>query len=147
MLNIITNVSVLPLFMKPKLIRHPLIISGYTNNQKDLALAFCIQSLLTKNVIKRVEKVRSLGFYSLSKAKASTEMEAVHRTKQAKPFSNSRKVQTETPEFIRAFLVPSEGDLNRLLRHLSSNPHPPGFKEMPLVHPQVSNLPAHCPSG
>ena len=31
---------------------------------KDLALASCIQSLLSKNAIERVEKVKSLGFYN-----------------------------------------------------------------------------------
>ena len=31
---------------------------------KDQALANCIQSLLSKNTIERVENVKSLGFYS-----------------------------------------------------------------------------------
>ena len=45
-LNIITNGYVLPFHLKPKLTRHPLIISEYKNQQKDRALASCIQSLL-----------------------------------------------------------------------------------------------------
>ena len=42
----------------------PLIHSGYNAHQKDLALASCIQSLLSKNAIERVENVKSLRFYS-----------------------------------------------------------------------------------
>ena len=38
--------------------------SEYKARQKDQALATCIQSLLSKNTIERVENVKSLGFYS-----------------------------------------------------------------------------------
>ena len=58
-LNIITNGYVLPFRSKPNLIRFPLILSEYKAQQKDQALATCIQSL-----IERVENVKSLGFYS-----------------------------------------------------------------------------------
>ena len=37
---------------------------SFQNLQKDQALATCIQSLLSKNAIQRVEIVKSLGFYS-----------------------------------------------------------------------------------
>ena len=63
-LNIITNGYVLPFRSKPNLIRFPLILSEYKAQQKDQALATCIQSLLSKNAIERVENVKSLGFYS-----------------------------------------------------------------------------------
>ena len=63
-LNIITNGYVLPFLSKPNLVRFPLILSEYKTLQKDQALADCIQSLLSKNAIKRVENVKSLGFYS-----------------------------------------------------------------------------------
>ena len=62
--NIITNGYILPFIAKPKLARLPLIHSGYKAHQKDLALASCIHSLLSKNAIERVENVKSLGFYS-----------------------------------------------------------------------------------
>ena len=65
MLNIITNGYVLPFLSKPNSVRFPLIISEYKDLQKDQALADCIQSLLSKNAIERVENVKSLGFYSL----------------------------------------------------------------------------------
>ena len=63
-LNIITNGYILPFTSKPNLVRAPLIQSGYKALQKELALTSCIQSLLSKNAIERVENVKSLGFYS-----------------------------------------------------------------------------------
>ena len=59
MLNIITNGYVLPFISKPNLARVPLIRSGYKALQKDQALASCIQSLLSKNAIERVENVNT----------------------------------------------------------------------------------------
>ena len=63
-LNIITNGYVLPFLSKPNLVRFPLILSEYKALQKDQALADCIQFLLSKNAIEKVENVKSLGFYS-----------------------------------------------------------------------------------
>ena len=63
-LNIITNGYVRPFISKPSLVRFPLIQSEYKALQKDQDLAACIQSLLSKNAIERVENVKSLGFYS-----------------------------------------------------------------------------------
>ena len=63
-LNIITNGYVFPFISKPNLVRASMSGSGYKALQKDQALASCIQSLLSKNVIERVENVKSLGLYS-----------------------------------------------------------------------------------
>ena len=63
-LNLSTNGYVLPFLSKPNLVRFSLIISEYKALPKDQALAHCIQSLLSKNVIERVENVKSLGFYN-----------------------------------------------------------------------------------
>ena len=61
---------------------------------KDLALAACIQSLLSKNIIDTLENVQSLGFYSgLLWPQASLKVEASDRSKQAQPLSTCRKVQ------------------------------------------------------
>ena len=59
MLNIITNGYVLSFRMKTKLARFPLILSGYKDHPKDLALASCIQSLPNKNTRERVENTKS----------------------------------------------------------------------------------------
>ena len=63
-LNIITNGYVLPFISRPNLVRAPLIQSGYNAFQKQLALTSCIQFLLSKNAIERVENVKSSRFYS-----------------------------------------------------------------------------------
>ena len=63
-LNLLTNGYVLPFLSKPNLVSFSLIISEYKALPKDQALPHCIQSLLSKNVIERVENVKSLGFYS-----------------------------------------------------------------------------------
>ena len=63
-LNIITDGYILPLISKPNLVRFPLIVSEYKALPKDQVLANCIQSLLSKNAIERVENVKSLGLYS-----------------------------------------------------------------------------------
>ena len=63
-LNLITNGYVLPFLSKPNLVSFSLIISEYKALPKDQALAHCIQSLLSKKVIERVENVKSLWFYS-----------------------------------------------------------------------------------
>ena len=54
-LNIIIDGYILPFISKPKLATVPLIYSGYKVLQKKHALAACIQSLLSKNAIERVE--------------------------------------------------------------------------------------------
>ena len=92
-LNIITNGYVLPFLSKPNLVRFPLILSEYKAQQKDQALATCIQSLLSKNAIERVENVKSLGFYSRLFLVPKPKVEASHRHKQAQHFSTRRKVQ------------------------------------------------------
>ena len=83
---------------------------------------FLTYLLLSKNTIERVKNVKSLRFYS------------------------------------RLFLVPKPHqrwrpviDLSRLntfllIRHLPSHPHPPKFKEVPKVLPQVTSVPFHLPS-
>ena len=92
MLKIITNGYVLPFLSKPNLVRFPLIISEYKALQKDQALANCIQSLLSKNAIERVENIKSLGFYS--------RLFLVPQPRQ--------RFKMETPESIRTSLIPGE---------------------------------------
>ena len=63
-LNLITIGYVLPFLSNPNLVSFSLIISEYKALPKDQALPHCIQSLLSKNIIERVENVKSLGFYN-----------------------------------------------------------------------------------
>ena len=101
MLNIITNGYVLPFLSKPNLVRFPLILSEY--QQKDQALATCIQSLLSKNAIERVENVKSLRFYSrlFLVPKPHQRWRPVIDLSRLNTFLHVEKFKMETPESIR----------------------------------------------
>ena len=110
MLNIITNGYVLPFISKPNLVRAPLIQSGYKAIQKELALTSCIQSLLSKNTIERVENVKSLGFYSrlFLVQKPHQRWRPVIDLSRFNTFLLVKRLKMETPESIRASLIPGE---------------------------------------
>ena len=147
-LNIITNGYVLPFISKPSLDRFPLIQSEYKALQKDQALATCIQSLLSKNVIERVENVKSLGVLQspVFSPQASPKVEASHRLKQAQHFSTCRKVQNGNSRVYQD--LPDArgiGIVDRPFKHLPSHPHPPKLKEILKVLPQVAGVQVHLP--
>ena len=110
MLNIITNGYVLPFLSKPNLVRFPLILSEYKARQKDQALATYIQSLLSKNTIERVEKVKSLGFYSclFLVLKPHQRWRPVIDLSRRNNFLHVEMFKMETPESIRTSLIPGE---------------------------------------
>ena len=109
-LNIITNGYVLPFLSKPNLVRFSLIPSEYKTLQKDQALADCIQSLLSKNAIERVENVKFLGFYSrlFLVPKPHQRWRPVIDLSRLNTFLHVEKFKMETPESIRTSLVPGE---------------------------------------
>ena len=109
-LNIITNGYILPFISKPNLVRAPLIRSGYKALQKDQALASCIQYLLSKNAIERVENVKSLGFYSrlFPVPKPHQRWSPVIDLSRLNTFLLVERFKMETPESIRASLIPGE---------------------------------------
>ena len=109
-LNIITNGYVLPFLSKPNLVRFPLIISEYKALPKDQVLADCIQSLLSKNAIKRVENVKSLGFYSrlFLVPKPHQTWRPVIDLSRLNTFLHIEKFKMETPESIGTSLIPGE---------------------------------------
>ena len=129
MLNIITNGYVLPFRSKPNLIRFPLILSEYKAQQKDQALATCIQSLLSKNAIERVENVKSLGFYShlFLVPKPHQRWRPVIDLSRLNTFLHVEKFKMETPESIRTSLVPGEWvssiDLSDAYLHIPIHPN------------------------
>ena len=87
-----------------------LILSEYKARQKDQALATCIQSLLSKNAIERVENVKSLGFYSrlFLVPKPHQRWRPVIDISRLNTFLHVEKFNMETPESIRTFLIPGE---------------------------------------
>ena len=128
-LNIITNGYVLPFRSKPNLIRFPLILSEYKAQQKDQALATCIQSLLSKNAIERVENVKSLGFYSrlFLVPKPHQRWRPVIDLSRLNTFPHVEKFKMETPESIRTSLIPGEWvlsiDLSDAYLHIPIHPN------------------------
>ena len=129
MLNIITNGYILPLISRPNLVRFPLILSEYKALQKDQALTDCIQSLLSKNAIERVENVKSLGFYSrlFLVLKPHQRWRPVIDLSRLNTFLHVDKFKTETPESIRTSLIPGEWvssiDLSDAYLHIPIHPN------------------------
>ena len=128
MLNIITNGYVLPFLSKPNLVRFPLIVSEYKALPKDQALADCIQSLLSKNAIERVENVKSLGFYSrlFLVPKPHQRWRPVIDLSRLNTFLHVEKFKMETPASIRTSLIPGEWvssiDLSDAYLHIPIHP-------------------------
>ena len=128
-LNIITNGYILPFLSKPKLVRFPLILSEYKALQKDQALADCIQSLLSKNAIKRVKNVKYLGFYSRQflVPKPRQRWRPVIDLSRLNTFLHVEKFKMETPESIRTSLIPGEWvssiDLSDAYLHIPIHPN------------------------
>ena len=128
-LNIITNGYVLPFRSKPNLVRFPLILSEHKAQQKDQALATCIQSLLSKNAIERVENVKSLGFYSrlFLVPKPHQRWRPVIDLSRLNTFLHVEKFKMETPESIRTSLIPGEWvssiDLSDAYLHIPIHPN------------------------
>ena len=128
-LSIITNGYVLPFLSKPNLVRFPLILSEYKTLQKDQALADCIQSLLSKNAIERVENVKSLRFYShlFLVPKPHQRWRPVIDLSRLNTFLHVEKFKMENPESIRTSLVPGEWvssiDLSDAYLHIPIHPN------------------------
>ena len=146
MLNIISKGYVLPIITKPKLARVPLIHSGYKALQKYLALATYIQSLLSKNAIERVENVKSLWFYSrlFLVPKPHQRWRPVIDLSRLNTFLLVERFKMETPESIRASLIPGEWgpsiDLSDTYLHIPI--HPNSRKYLRFCHDyQVFNSP------
>ena len=120
---------ILPLISKPSLVRFPLIQSEYKALQKDQALATCIQSLLSKNAIERVENVKSLGFYNclFLVPKPHQRWRPVIDLSRLNTFLQVEKFKMETPESIRTSLIPGEWvssiDLSDAYLHIPIHPN------------------------
>ena len=146
-LNIITNGYVLPFLSKSNLVRFPLILSECKTLQKDQALADCIQSLLSKNAIERMENVKSLRFYSrlILVPKPHQRWRPVIDLSRLNTFLHVEKFKMETPESIRTSLVPGEWvssiDLSDAYLHIPI--HPNSRKYLLL---QVTGVPVRLPS-
>ena len=96
---------------------------------KDQALADCIQSLLSKNAIERVENVKSLRFYSrlFLVPKPHQRWRPVIDLNRLNTFLHVEKFKMETPESIRTSLIPGESvssiDLSDSYLHIPIHPN------------------------
>ena len=104
--NVITNGNVLPFVSKPKL-GYKAQNAGYKALQQEQSLAICVQSLLSKNAIERVENVKSLGFYSclFLVPKPHKRWRPVTDLSRLNTFLLVEKFKMETPESIRTSLI------------------------------------------
>ena len=97
--------------------------------QKVLALTSCIQSLLSKNAIERVENVRSLRFYNrlLLVPKPHQRWRPVIDLSRLNAFVLVERFKMETPESIGASLIPGEWvlsiDLSDAYIHIPIHPN------------------------
>ena len=102
-------------------------ISSDSARIKDQARADCIQSLLSKNAIERVENVKSLGFYSRLFLVPSQRWRPVIDLSRLNTFLHVEKFKMETPESIRTSLVPGEWvssiDLSDAYLHIPIHPN------------------------
>ena len=97
--------------------------------QEDQALATCIQSLLSKNAIERVENVKSLRFYRrlFLVPKPHQRWRPVIDLSRLNTFLHVEKFKMETPESIRTSLIPGEWvssiDLSDAYLHIPIHPN------------------------
>ena len=126
--------------------RAPLIHSGYKALHKEQALTVCIQSLLSKNAIERVENVKSLGFYSrlFLVPKPHQRWRPVIDLSRLNAFLLVVRFKMETPDSIRASLIPGEWvssiDLSEAYLHITI--HPNSRKYLRFCHKsQITSLP------
>ena len=118
----------LPFISKQKLARHPLIHKRCKPHQKNIALASCIQSIMIKNAIERVENIKSLGFYShlFLVPKPHQRWQAFIDFNRLNSFLAIERFKMETPESIRASLIQGESmssiDLSYTYLHIPIDP-------------------------
>ena len=128
------------------MVRPPLIHSGYKALHKEQALAPCIQSLLSKNTIERVENVKSFGFYSrlFLVPKPHQRSRPVIDLSRLNTFLLVERFKMETPESIRASLIPGEWmssiDLSDAYLHIPIHPNSRRFFHRSQVF-QFTSLP------
>ena len=150
MLNIITNVYVLPFISKPNLARAPLIRSGYKALQKEIALTSCmypVSSVKERNRKGEKCKISRVLQSPVSCTQASPKVEASNRPKKTHHLPTCRKVQNGNTR-VHQGLSDSRGMgvIDSPIRCLPSHSHPSELKIVPKVLPQVASVSVHFPS-
>ena len=148
-LKIITNGYMLPFHLKPKLTRHPLIISEYKNQQKKLSSSLLYPFSPAQTCDRKSTKHRVSWFLQspVSSPKATSKMETSHRLKQAKSIPEDRKMQDGDPRINKNILeYRGMGDINRPTRRLPPYSNSPKMPKIPAICTQVSDILVHLSS-
>ena len=148
-LNIITNGYMLPFHLKPKLTRHPLIISEYKNQQKrpSSSLLYPVSPAQTCNRKSTKHRVSWFLQSPVSSPKATSKVETSHRLKQAKSIPEDRKIQDGDPRINKNILkYRGMGHINRPARRLPPYSNSSKIPKIPAICTQVSDLSVHLSS-
>ena len=101
---------VLPFKVKPPLVRHPLIVSGYANAYRNLSLREAVQSLINKEAVEMVRVRASLAFFNrlFIVPKPNQKWHPVLDLSALNKFLCIKTFKIETPETIRISLQQGE---------------------------------------
>ena len=108
--SILKEGYVLPFKLKPPLVRHPLIVSGYANPQRNLSLKEAVQNVLGKKAVEMVRVRASLAFFNrlFIVPKPNQKWRPVLDLSALNKFLSVKTFKMETPETIRISLQQGE---------------------------------------
>ena len=108
--SILKEGYILPFKLKPPLVRHPLIISGYANPDRNKFLREAVQSLVDKKAVEMVRVRASLAFFNrlFIVPKPSQKWRPVLDLSALNKFLSVKTFKMETPETIRISLQQGE---------------------------------------
>ena len=108
--SILKEGYVLPFKLKPPLVRHPLIVSGYANPNRNKFLREAVQSLVDKKAVEMVRVRASLAFFNrlFIVPKPNQKWRPVLDLSALNKFLRVKTFKMETPETIRVSLQQGE---------------------------------------
>ena len=101
--SILKEGYVLPFRIKPPLVRHPLVVSGYANPHRNLSLKEAVQNLLGKKAVEMVRVRASLAFFNrlFIVPKLNQKWRPILDLSALNKFLSVKAFKMETPETIR----------------------------------------------
>ena len=108
--SILKEGYVLPFKLKPPLVRHPLIVSGYANPDRNKFLREAVQSLVDKKAVEMVRVRASLAFFNrlFIIPKPNQKWRPILDLSALNKFLSIKTFKMETPETIRISLQQGE---------------------------------------
>ena len=108
--SILKEGYILPFKLKPPLVRHPLIVSGYANPNRNTSLRESVQSLVDKKAVEMVRVRASLAFFNrlFIVPKPNQKWRPVLDLSALNKFLSVKTFKMETPETIRFSLQQGE---------------------------------------